>query len=374
MNKSNRVLQPMRFVDAYCDFTPLQKDFIMLVQHKTSKQKEIVSDFTIDLKPYFLAKGLKLDSIRQIHYKEVTDDLMKSKVTFKYLKGDSLYSVYNLFRKCKVNQNLSLEISIIDDVLPLFYINKLEEGHFQGNRLVKELFQQSYPEYDKYISYYPKTYVNFRESQTKKLFEKLLQFRRLKNYTYEFAKDEIYLLLGYGYLRDKSEESLQQQIFQIMDQEFVQTSYKGINGWKNLRSKLNKWLKEISENKETGIKVLKSGNNYFTTKGRPIRSIFIQVEFDQDLMVLTAEQQKSIEFLKRYELSSKQKFKIVCDFDYKTIVSRINNMIIAMNDKGNRYFGDKRTPNYNRIQNVPGFVYGIIFNYGKKTNASSYKR
>ncbi|MDC6367241.1 MULTISPECIES: hypothetical protein [Flavobacteriaceae] len=367
MEKSKKVLQPMRFVDAYCDFTPVQKDFIMLVQYMTSKQKEIVNDFKIDLKPYFLAKGLNVSAIRPHHYKEVTDDLMKSKVTFKYHKGDKLYSIYNLFSRCVVDETLALQISIIDDVLPLFYINKLEEGHFQDNRLVKELYQQSYPDYDRYISYLPKTFVDFGESQTKKLFEKLLQFRRLQKHTYEFAKNELYLMLGYGFLRDKDEDTVQKQIFKIVGQEFIQTSYKGVDGWKNLRAKLNKWLKEISENKDTGITIIKNGRNYFTTKGKPIRSIFIEVEYDDALLIFTEERQKAYDYLKRYGLSEKQLIRIVCNFDYRTIVRKITEMVVAKSDAhGKRYYGDNRTPDDKMIKNVPGFIYGVVFEFGKR--------
>ncbi|WP_421805729.1 hypothetical protein [Flagellimonas sp.] len=371
MNESKKVLQPMRFVDAYCDFSPIQKDFIMLVQHITSKQKEIKSSFTINLRPYFEAKEVKLESIRRHHFKELTDDLMKSKVTFKYHKGDTLFSVYNLFSKCSVdytgNKEFVLSVTIIDDVLPLFYINKLEEGHFKENRLVKELFQKSYPDFDKYISYYPRTFIEFKESQTKKLFEKLLAYRRFKKYTYEFSKDELYLMLGYGYLRDKNEGEMQEQIFQLVGQELVQTSYVGVNGWKNLRQKLNKWLKEISDNKDTGLTIIQNRKNYFSTRGRPIRSVIIQVVFDENTISLSPEQEKAFEWLKPYGLSDKQKFKIVTDFDFKTIVARMKHFIVAKSDNYNRrYYGDNRTPDDKKIENVPGFVYGIVFGYGKR--------
>jgi len=361
----------MRFVDAYYDFSPIQKDFIMLVQHLTSIQKEIKSDFSINLIPYFEAKGQCLESIRLSHYKEITDDLIKSKVTFKYHKGDTLYSVYNLFSRCSVefteNKDFVLKVSIIDDVLPLFYINKLEEGHFKDNKLIKELFQLGYPEYDKYISYYPKTYIEFKESQTKKLFEKLLQYRRLKKYTYEFSKDELYLMLGYGYLQDKKTLSHQEQIFQIVGQEFVQTAYKGTNGWKNLRALLNKWLKEIDNNEGIGISITKSGKNYFTTRGRPIRSILIRVEYENELISLTEEQQRAFKYLSPYGLSEKQRFKIVLNFDYKTIVNRITSNLVAKRDShNNRYFGELKRADHRKIENVPGFLYGIVFEYGKR--------
>lgn len=370
MNESKKVLQPMRFVDAYCDFSPIQKDLIMLVQYMTGKQNEIRNNFTINLKPYFVAKGIKLEFIRQHHFRELTDDLMKSRVTFKYHKGDTLYSVHNLFSKCSVdyigNNEYVLNVSILDDVLPLFYINKLEEGHFKDNRLVKELFQRSFPDFDNYISYYPKTFIEFKESQTKRLFEKLLQYRRMKRFTYEFSKDELYLMLGYGYLRDKKEDDMQGQIFKLFGQELVQTSYQGVDGWKNLRQKLNKWLKEISDNKETGITVLPNGRNYFSTRGRPIRSIIVQVVFD-DALTLNEEQQKSMEFLKPYGLSAKQKFRIVNDFDHKAISKRIREMIVSKRDDfGKKYYGDNRSPDDTKIENVPGFVYGVVFEYGKK--------
>lgn len=358
----------MRFVDAFYDFTPVQKDFIMLVQHMTNKQKEVMSDLSIDLKPYFLAKGLKLEAVRKNHYKELTDDLLESKVTFKYLKGDKLYSIYNLFSKCTVNQSFMLEVTIVDEVLPLFYINKLEEGHFQDNKLVKELFQQSYPNYDQYISYYPLTYIEFRESQTKKLFEKLLQFRKLKQHTYEFTKDELYLILGYGYLKDKSDEHKQRNIFKIVEQEFIQTSYRGSEGWKSLRRLLNKWLKNISEKTDTGIKVIPKGKNYFTTRGKPIRSILVYVEYEGDLISLSESQKEAYEFLSYYGLSQKQAFQIVGHFELRIIKSKVRDMIVAKNDhQGNRYYGEYQRADHRKIENVPGFIYGVVFGYGNKT-------
>lgn len=366
MNRTKKVLQPLRFVNAYYDFSPVQKDFIMLVQHMTSKQKEIKSDFTIDLRPYFESNGIKPEDVRQNHYKELTNDLLESKVTFKYTKGDRLYSMYNLFSRCTINEDFSLEVSIIDDVLPLFYINKLEEGHFKENRLVRELFEQSFPDYDKYIAYSPKTYVEFRESQTKKLFEKLLQYKRLKKHTFEFSKDELYLLLGYGYLRDKSKDP-QQQIFQIVGQEFIQTSYKGVEGWKSLRKKLNKWLGDISNHPKSGITVIPNKNNQFSTKGKPIRSIFVQVEYDEEFAPLTPAQEKGISFLEPYKLSRKQKFKIVSDFSYEQIVKRVQGMVVSKSDhNGNRYYGEYQRADHRKIDNVPGFIYGVVFEYGRR--------
>lgn len=364
---SKNVLQPMRFVDAYYNFSPIQKDFIMLVQQMTDKKKVLESEFNIDLKPYFKSKGVELSNIRHQHYQELTDDLMKSKVTFKYHKGDTLYLHQNLFNRCKVTKDFILQVKIIDDVLPLFYINKLEEGHFRDTQLVKELFQQSYPEYDKYVYYHSDTYVEFKESSTKKLFEKLLQYRKLEKFTFEFTKDELYLLLGYGFLRDKPADPSSPQIFNIIQQEFVQIAYKGSKGWKSLRPLLNKWLKQINDSQKSGLKIKTVRGNFFYTMGRPIRSIFISVEYLKEQSELTNDQQKAFEFLKPYGLSVKQKFRIITDFDYQTILRLLTKGIVAKRDaSGNRYYGEYNRPDHRKIDNVPGYVYGVIFGYGKR--------
>lgn len=364
--KTKKVLQPMRFVDAYHNFTPIQKDFIMLVQHMTSKMEKIQSHFTIDLKPYFKAKGIKLSDVRHQHYQEVTANLLESKVMFKYLKGDKLFVHQNLFNRCIVTKDFFLEVIIIDDVLPLFYINQLREGHFRDNRLVKELFQQSYPNYDNYISYHPKTYTDFRESQNKRLFEKLLQFKKLKKYTFEFTKNELYLLLGYGYIKETPANESEPDIFGFVHQEFIQTNYKGPKGWRSLRPLLNKWLKQISDHKDSGFKVMPTKDNYFTTQGRPIRSIYIKVVYDSDIN-LTHEQELALQYLKPYGLSDKQSFKIVLKFDFSTIKERISKSIVAKKDHyGNRYYGEYVRPDHRQIENLPGYIYGVVFQFGGK--------
>ena len=158
-------------------------------------------------------------------------------------------------------------------------------------------------------------------------------------------------------------------MFQIVGQELIQTSYQGVNGWKNLRQKLNKWLREISNNKDTGLIIIKNGKNHFSTRGRPIRSIIIEVVFEGDCATLDEQQEKAFEYLKRYGLSDKQKMKIVTDYDYKTITKRIGQMIVAKSDRyGKRYYGDNRTPDDRKIENLPGFIYGIVFEYGKRIN------
>ena len=357
----------MRFVDAYYSFTPTQRDFIMLVQDKTSKQKTIKSDFTIDLKPYFEAKGLKLSDVRHGHFTNLTSDLLESKVTFKYRKGDRLYSHYNLFKRCTVNKDFSLDVSIIDDVLPLFYINKLEEGHFKDNRLIREAFEASYPEYDTYVAYLPETFIDFKESSTKKLFTKLLQYRKLKKYRYEFSKEELYLMLGYGHLVDVKDEDIQTNIFNLVMQEFVQTKYKGVEGWKTLRKKLNQWLKEISDHKDSGIKIKTIKSNYFATEGRPVRSIFIDVEYDDELVNLSDDQKKGYDILIGYGLSNNQARKIVSDFKTSEISGRIRERIVAKRDHhGNKYYGEYQRHDHRKIDNVPGYIYGIVFGYGKQ--------
>jgi hypothetical protein len=135
--------------------------------------KNIKTQFNIPLKDYFLAKGLKLEDVRSSHYTKLCDDLLESKIGFQYFKGNTIFRKYNLFKSCSINSELVLSIDIIDDVLPLFYINKLSEGHFKENKLVKELFEKEHKEIDKYISYRPKTYIKFQESSIKRLFEKL---------------------------------------------------------------------------------------------------------------------------------------------------------------------------------------------------------
>lgn len=364
--KNNKVLQPMRFVDANYAFTPIQKDFIMMVQYKTFKQQSIKNDFSIDLKPYFQARGISLEDVRHNHFKEITTNLLESKVTFKYFKGHKLYTHQNLFSRCTVTKDFKLEVSIVDEALPLFYINKLQEGHFQDNRLVKELFEKSYPEFDNYIAFLPKVYVQFKESSVKKLYEKLLQYRKLKKYTYEFAKDELYLLLGYGELIDKKESS-QTNIFKITQQEFVQTHYQGVNGWKNLSRIMNKWLKEINDHKESGVTVLKTKNRYFTTNGRPVRSILIDVQYDDKLVELNDDQKKSYEILKPYGLSDSQVFTIVAKFESDSIKTYLNEFLVKKRDSfGNPYWGEYQKSNHQKIDNVPGFIFGKVFGLGRK--------
>lgn len=359
----------MRFVDAYYNFSPIQKDFIMLVQELTDKKEVIENEFAIDLKPYFKAKGINLSSIRQQHYNEVTDDLMKSKVTFKYHKGDTLFLHQNLFSRCKVNKDFILQVKIIDDVLPLFYINKLKEGHFRDNQLVKELFEQSQPEYDKYIYYHPRTYIGFKESSTKRLFEKLLQYRKLKEKTFKFGKNELYALLGYGIYRDKPIDLANPRIFNFVEQEFVQTKYIGSKGWKSLRPLLNRWLKQINDSKKSGLHIKNEKGNYFITSGRPIRDILITVEYHKDEKSLNPEQLRSFEYLKPYGLSDKQMTKIVVDFDFNTVSQRLSKNIVAKRDtNGNRYYGEYQRADHRKIENVPGFIYGIVFEYGKRSN------
>lgn len=361
-SSNKKVLQPVRFVDANYNFTPVQRDFIMMVQYKTNKQPIIKNDFKIDLKPYFEAKGVSIENVRANHYKSLCDDLLSAKVGFQYFKGNTLYSYYNLFSHCSVNNDLILSVSIIDDVLPLFYINKLKEGHFKGNKLVKELFEQSFPEYDNYVAYLPKTFIDFEESSTKKLFEKLLQYRKLKTYVYEFTKDELYHLLGYGHFVEKELVNNQQRIFDIAEFEFKQTKYVGVQGWKNFSKQLNIWLKDISEHKDSSIKIIKKGNKYFKTKGRPIRSIIIEVVYDNVSEDLTEHQIEAFKYLEKYELSEKQKYVIVKKFPIHQIKAKIAEYVVPLKDANGNYFGEYKRADYRKIENVPGFVYSIFFN------------
>lgn len=354
------VLQPVRFVDAHYDFTPTQKDFIMMVQYKTGKLPVIKSDFKIDLKSYFKEKGVSIENVHSGYYKELCQDLLSSKVGFQYFKGNAVHSYYNLFSHCSISKDLELTISIIDDVLPLFYINKLNEGHFKNNKLVKTLFEKAYPEYDNYVAYLPKTYVNFEESSLKRLFEKLLQYKTLGKKTYEFSKDELYFLLGYGEFIEKEKITSQQNMFDFKEYTFKQTKYKGRTGWQNLSKKLNIWLQTISENKKSTITIATFGKRFYKTVGRPLRSIIIEVKYDGDNdKSLDEEQIKSFEFLNKYGLSDKQKYAISKNNSFDTIKSIIHENIIAI--KGG--FGEFKTSNYRKIENVAGFIFSLFLKH-----------
>ena len=364
-NNNVKVLQPLRFVDAHFNLTPTQHDFIMLVQKMTNKQPIIKTDFKIDLRPYFEDKGIQLKNVRSNHYDTICKDLLSASVRFQYFKGNTLFNYYSLFKKCSVDNDFFLTISIIEDVLPLFYINKLNEGHFKENKLVKDLFQKSFPEIDKYISYLPKTYVDFEESSTKRLFQKLLQYRMLGKYTYEFSKDELYLLLGCGEYVEKKEGKGQQNIFDIKEYEFIQTKYKDVYGWKNLYKQLNTWLKIISEHKDSELSIVKNGKSYFKTVGRPIRSIKINVVFDDLKGSLSDEQEETYIFLEKFGLSDKQRYSISKNFDLKTVKEILHQNIIAKKDhNGNRVYGEYKRADYRIIKNLPGFIYTVFF---KKT-------
>ena len=368
-----KVLQPVRFVNAHYDFTAVQRDFIMLIQKETFKREKIVSSFKIDLKSYFKAKKLDLKSARHGYYNELCTDLLQSKISFKYFTGNKSFSHHNLFSHCFVDFELFLHVYIIDQALPLFYINKLEQGHFKDNQLVKSLFEQSYPEIDLYVAINPKTYIDFEESLTKKLYEKLSQFRSdkfrtKKTYEYNFGKDELYLLLGYGHLQEKEEEAgAQKKIFDLKEHEFIPTKYIGNEGWKNLRKRLNKGLKEISLHKGSGFTVIKTGSSFFKTKGRPIRTISITVEYDDRLSSLEGDQKAAYDFLEKYGLSEKQILNIVSEFPLEQVKERVHNRVVKTRDPHDKpCYGEYQKAGYPKINNVPGYIYGVVFEYGKK--------
>ena len=355
-----KVLQPMRFVDAFHTLTPTQLDLVMLVHLQIGRKDKIKDTFSIDLKPYFKAKGISLKAARQSRYDKVCQDLLAAKISFKYHKGNRLYSHHNLFNYCSVNEDFIFNIQILEDALPLFYINRIEEGHFKNNRLIKNLFEQS-PENDIYVSYLPKTYIDFEEGSEKRLFGKLLQYRTLGSYQYSFGKDELYWILGYGYYRDKNivDKGGQHNIFNIIEQEFVQTKYKGSNGWKNLRPFLNKWLAWISDHKKSGVTIDKEGKNYFKTQGNPIRNILISVKYDKKLSKLTGDQEIAFEFLKEFKLTETQILKILSDFDPTKIKKMVYDNIIKK-DGG---YCDMRHSHYPPINNLPGFIWQVVFGY-----------
>ena len=362
-----KVLQPMRFVDAIYNFTPVQEDFILLVQKQMTKSKNIRTNFTIDLKPYLEGKGLDLKNIRYSHYDKLSKELLESQVSFKFLKGDKLFVHYNLFKKASVDKDFILDIGIIEDVLPLFYINKLKEGHFKDSKLILELFEASFPEYDTYVAIPPNTFIEFEEAPVKKLYKKLLQYRKKKEHTFEFAKDEIYHIMGFGHIEDVEEENL----LGIPKQVFVQDYYKGINGWKNLSKNFNKWLIKISEHKRSGLSVVPSGSKYYTTKGRPIRSSFVHVKYDKEMQELTLEQQKVFIELGKFGLSDKQRYNIMKDFELDQIIPSIREYVVKMKEPSTNetYYGEYKRSDYRKIENEPGYIYGVVFKYGTKKSS-----
>ncbi len=362
MKIKKKVLEPLRFVEAHYDFSPIQRDFLMMVQYKTDKQSKIKSDFKINLKPYFKSKGISLANVRLNHYKDICNDLMATKVGFQYFKGSTLYRYFNIFSSCSVDEDFVLSVSIIDDVLPLFYINKLNEGHFKENKLIKELFENSYPEHDNYVSYYPKTFIDFEESSTKKLFQRLLQYKYRKNHTYEFTKNEMYLLLGYGYFVEKEIADGQQNIFDIKEMEFKQVKYAGVAGWKNFAKQLNKWLKIISDHKGSFMTIKQIGGEgkYYKTKGRPIRNIIIEVDFDDDLDKYSDDELEAYEILKPFGLTSNQVEKIINTFPLKIIKKILQENIVKKRDKDTLYYGEYKRSDHRRIENIGGFVYNLF--------------
>ncbi len=361
-----KVLQPMRFVDAIYNFTPVQEDFIMLVQKQMTKSSKVETDFKIDLKPYLEGKGLTLKNIRYSQYNKLSKELLESKVSFKFLKGDKLFVHYNLFKKASVDQDFVLEVGIIEDVLPLFYINKLKEGHFKDNKLILELFEASFPEYDTYVAIPPKTFIEFEEAPVKKLYRKLLQYRKKKKHTFEFTKDELYHVMGLGHIEDIQEDNL----LGIPKQLFVQDHYKGTNGWKNLSKKLNVWLKDISEHPKSGLSIVQS-KKYYKTEGRPIRRIFVEVVYDEEMQKLTIKQQKVFSELNNYGLSVKQKYNIMSDFELDQIIPAIRAKVLKMKDPITKksYYGEYERADYRKIENVPGYIYGVVFKYGLKNSS-----
>ncbi|MCG8208162.1 replication initiation protein [Tenacibaculum finnmarkense] len=362
--KKIKVLQPLRFVDARYNFTAIQQDFIMLVQACVNRNRNnaVKNDFKIDLKPYFKLKGISLEDIRSSHYRAICEDLIKASIGFQYFKTDTLFTFYSLFKSCSVTVDLFLEVSIIDDVLPLFYIKKLKEGHFQNNKLVKRLFDEKNTEFDKYISYLPETYIQFKKSSTKRLFQKLLQYRSLGKRTFNFTKDELYLLLGYGeYVLIDDQEN----VFKIKEYKFVQTKFEGVNGWKNVSKNLKIWLQEIHENEDSEIKISLQNKKLFKITGRPVRDIQINVVYDDIKGNLTEEQSKMYIYLQRYKLSPKQRYSIIKNYNNDEILAKLKEYIISMsNARKEQYFGEYKRQDYRKISNIAGYVYTL---FSKKT-------
>ncbi|MCG8226404.1 replication initiation protein [Tenacibaculum finnmarkense] len=364
--KKKLVLQPLRFVEAHYNFTAIQQDFIMLVQAKANEYRNnpIKNDFKINLKPYFQMKKISLKNIRPNDYKSMCEDLIKASIGFQYFKSDTSITFFSLFKSCSITTDLFLNVSINDDVLPLFFIKKLEENHFIENKFVKEIFSENNNNnnFDKYVAFLPETYVDFKNAGTKRLFQKLLQYKSLGKKTFNFNKDELYLLLGYGSYNEVLLDDKQKKIFDnIKKYEFIQNKFKGVNGWKNVSKNLKKWLAEINDNENSEISISLQNGNLFKVTGKPVRDIQIKVVYDDIKKNLTDEQEVLYVYIQKYKLSPKQRYYIVKNFEEKEIKLKINDNIVVMkNQKGNKYFGEKKRADFRKIDNIAGYVFNLF--------------
>lgn len=362
IDDTNLVFQPVRFIEACYNFTPTQHDLLTLIHRQCGKKNKIVSDFKIDLKEYFITKGISIKNLRYSRYKSISDDLMNANVAFKYFSHDKLYTRYNLFDNCTLDRNFILNVTITDNVLPLFYINKLSDKHFKDKKLIKSLFEKSTDKNDFYVGYPPKTYIDFDDVIAKTLFKKLLQYRNKEKHTFNFSKEDLYILLGFMDVREVEEDNL----FNLKKQELIPIKYIGREGWKNLRPLLNKALKEIDQKEETKISIKKTKNNYFLTEGRPIRNITIEVTYKKQHLELSTEQKKSFDRIKKYGLSGNQILKIVEKYNYNEINTRLIENVTIVRNSGRRYYANNKSPGLNEIENIQGFIYSYVFGFGKK--------
>lgn len=373
VENKKRVLAPMRFVNAIHNFTPLQEDFIFLIQRETGKSNQINTSVTIDLKDYIKSKGLNIKDVRSEHYNRLCKELLNSIVSFKYFESSSLVH-YNLFKSMRV-EDFVLYAEIIEEVVPLFYINALKQNHFledkTGSKLSIELFEKSYPEYDKYVSMKQDVFlVDLKQSEEKALYRKIISERHQGNHRLKITKEELYYLLGCGSYREIPNT---EDIFGINKREFVVTSYEGSTGWNNLRRKIDKWLKSISDNPESEInfKLNERGNGFLTLKGRPTKYVYIDVEYSKLNNEMSDTQKEHYsKLINVYKLSTKQAKNIIKDYTSEEIVDRIRTQIEPMKDPISKkhYFvvrNSQKNPK-TRIENLPGYVYGVVFGYNTK--------
>ncbi|PCI96054.1 MAG: hypothetical protein COB15_11445 [Flavobacteriales bacterium] len=356
----NLIIQPKRFTEAYYDFTPTQRDIVALLQKEANYSEDLNRSFKVDLKPYFEAKEIDVSGVRRKSIETIVEAIMSINVSFQPIKGGIL--AINLIEKVHLDKDFNLKVLITESALPLFYLNKITlKDNVTNEDEIPYLIEE---EKDiKYIGYLPSVFVSFKSFPVKRLYELLLQYKTLQKHTFVFSKYELYLWLGFATLKEKQKD----QLFLIRTYEVVENKYKGTEGWKSLNKILNKWLGEINDNEFSGVKILLNGKKYFTTKGRPVNKITIDIEYDSDIINLSEDKKISYTYLKKYNLSDKQIFKIVTKFSSEEIKKKVTHLVTVKKDHNNKiYFAQLQKPNHDKIHNVSGFVYSVVFKLGAK--------
>lgn len=372
VEKKKRVLSPMRFVNATHNFTPLQEDFIFLIQGEMGKAKKIKTSVKIDLRDYINSKGLDIKKIRSRKYDILCKELLHSIVSFKYFEYSSLVH-YNLFKSMSV-KDFYLHAEIIEEVAPLFYINSLKQNHFldsvKGKKLSLPLFEESYDKFDTYSSLDQNVFLfGLKQSEEKVLYRKIISKRHKGKYKFEITKEEIYMLLGCGSFEEieKTED-----IFGVKRKDFIITKYKENSGWQNLRRKIDKWLKTINDHPDSGItfELNEKGNGFLTLKGRPTKYFYVTAIYDSVIEFNEEQNKYSDRLINHYKLSKKQAFNIVRDFSLEDIASRIKENLEVRKDRISKkeYYVSRKAVKEpkQKINNIARYIYGFVFEYNKK--------